>query len=291
MPEKPGKYVGPKESEKFSYLEDMREGAFSGWNSITLDYLGWEQGCHGYDSGPCVRENLVLHMVVSGRGALIKNEKAYEIEAGQAFLTCPGENAVYRSDDQDPWSYMWLGFHGVYAESMMSRIGFTKNRPVVTCANMEKLKDSMEKMLRFKEPGYAQTLNRLSVFYQLLAQLSENAAQEKEHKEETTNMDYEYVQSAIQLLLKSSNSSVRVSDVAKTIGISRNYLTNIFKQQTGVSPQEFLMNQRMKDAASLLALSRDPIHVIAMKVGYHDSLTFSKAFKKRYGLSPTEYRR
>ena len=50
------------------------------------------------------------------------------------------------------------------------------------------------------------------------------------------------------------------------------------------------MNFRMEKAGSLLTETKSPINVIAMEVGYSDSLSFSKAFRSRYGMSPTEFR-
>lgn len=57
-----------------------------------------------------------------------------------------------------------------------------------------------------------------------------------------------------------------------------------------MSPQEFLMNFRMKRAGDLLIKSPNTITTIAISVGYRDSLTFSKAFKKFYSVSPTIFR-
>ena len=57
-----------------------------------------------------------------------------------------------------------------------------------------------------------------------------------------------------------------------------------------MSPQEFLMNFRMEKAASLLCDTQSPINAIAYEVGYVDALSFSKAFKRRYGMSPSEFR-
>ncbi|MBQ7371166.1 MAG: helix-turn-helix domain-containing protein [Blautia sp.] len=290
MSEKLVMRVGLTESDNFLCLEDLQIQNFSGYNSVSLDYLGREQCEPGYAFGPYVRESFVLHMVVSGCGKLMKNGKTFEIGAGQAFLIYPRENTVYQADAKDPWKYMWIGFHGIHAEYMMGRAGFSKAAPVIECRNMEEMQTSMDRLLEFKEPTYVQELTRISVFYQLLAQISENVREDPEEMNDEEDLDYQYVQTAIQLFLKSLRDNVKISDVAKQIGISRNYLSSIFKQHTGVSPQEFVMSYRMREAASLLAFTTDPVHVIAVKVGYHDSLSFSKAFRNRFGLSPTEYR-
>jgi len=57
-----------------------------------------------------------------------------------------------------------------------------------------------------------------------------------------------------------------------------------------MSPQEYIFNYRMNQASILLKNTHLPVSEIANKVGYPDALNFSKAFKKSYGINPTNYR-
>ena len=50
------------------------------------------------------------------------------------------------------------------------------------------------------------------------------------------------------------------------------------------------MNYRMEKASSLLAMTANPVGLIAVEVGYSDPMTFSKVFRRRRGMSPTEFR-
>jgi AraC family transcriptional regulator of arabinose operon len=83
---------------------------------------------------------------------------------------------------------------------------------------------------------------------------------------------------------------VKISDVAKYVGLNRSYLTNIFKEKTGVSPQEYLIQCKLQMADKLLSETDNPIQEISRQVGYDNPLTFSKTFKKYYGNSPRAYR-
>ena len=62
------------------------------------------------------------------------------------------------------------------------------------------------------------------------------------------------------------------------------------KQVTGMSPQEYLIEIRMRRASDLLGRSNDPIQSIAAECGYDDALAFSKVFKSKFGVNPSEYR-
>lgn len=83
---------------------------------------------------------------------------------------------------------------------------------------------------------------------------------------------------------------IRIQDLARRIGISRSYLVKLMKRDTGLSPQEYLIEVRMRKASGFLSETSDSIRDIAAKCGYEDALAFSKVFKTRFGVNPSEYR-
>ena len=288
---KKSRSVGVTRAENFTGLEDLKQiQNISSLNPINLDYCGREQCTPGYSFGPFVRTSYVLHMVLSGKGKLSKDGKIFPVKEKQAFLIYPKEETVYQADPEEPWEYMWIGFHGFRADEMMRRAGFLQLCPVIDCPNMDKMKVMMDRMLGAIELTYVNDLIRTSALYGLMALLmGENRENVLDVKEEA-GADHIYVQTAVNLLLSSYQTGIRVEDVARAIGISRNYLASIFKKEMNASPQEFLMNFRMEKAASLLCDTQSPINAIAYEVGYVDALSFSKAFKRRYGMSPSEFR-
>ena len=58
-----------------------------------------------------------------------------------------------------------------------------------------------------------------------------------------------------------------------------------------ISPQEYLMQVRMERSRELMLKTELPVRMVAREVGYVDQLAFSKIFKKKFGLSPEQYRR
>ena len=85
-------------------------------------------------------------------------------------------------------------------------------------------------------------------------------------------------------------ATIRVNDIVEYIGFTRSYFTSVFRKQTGISPQEYLLQCRFKNGCRLLKETDYPIQKIAQLVGYEDPLAFSKAFKKYYKISPTVFR-
>ncbi|MBO5099557.1 MAG: helix-turn-helix transcriptional regulator, partial [Clostridia bacterium] len=66
---------------------------------------------------------------------------------------------------------------------------------------------------------------------------------------------------------------------------------NLFTEIMGVSPINYVIDQRMNAAADMLTNTTFPISEISKKVGYEDSYYFSRLFKNRVGVSPVRYRK
>ena len=285
------KNVGLTESESFRAMENLQEiQRLPSIHPINLNYFGAEQCEKGYVFGPFIRTSYVIHIIRKGKGKLRKNGAEYEIKTGQAFLIYPGEETTYQADACDPWSYMWVGFHGLMAEEVVEKAGFSKESPVITCRNLEQVLQVMDNLLACCDLTYVNDLMRTGYLYQLLALLTDNTPVSPHGGERPEDLEKLYVQRAVNLLINSNDPQVKVSEVAKTVGISRGYLTRIFKKAMGVSPQEFQTRFRMERAGDLLRSTKSPVMVIAEELGYTDVLSFSKSFRKHFGMSPTAFR-
>ncbi len=83
-----------------------------------------------------------------------------------------------------------------------------------------------------------------------------------------------------------------VDRLATEAGLSRSSLFAKFKALTGITPNEFIRNQRLKRAAILLCEHKElQIVEIAEQLGFGSSVYFSRSFKNMYGVSPAQYRK
>lgn len=78
---------------------------------------------------------------------------------------------------------------------------------------------------------------------------------------------------------------------ASMFDISLSHFRRLFKQFCDLPPRLFLLNQRLRLAASLLIETSSPINIIASQIGIDDVYYFSRSFKKKYAVSPSAYRR
>lgn len=78
---------------------------------------------------------------------------------------------------------------------------------------------------------------------------------------------------------------------AKMFNISKTYLSNLFRKETGSTLTEFIHQVRMRKAITLINSSALPITAIATACGYNDINYFIRIFKRTYGLSPKQYQK
>jgi len=79
--------------------------------------------------------------------------------------------------------------------------------------------------------------------------------------------------------------------LARVANLSVSRFAHLFREQLGVSPQQFVERRRLDAAARLLELTARPIASVAAEVGFADPLYFSTRFRRHTGTSPTTYRR
>lgn len=280
--------VGYTESQDYRCLEDLDQaGNLMSLNPIKLYYCGMENCEPGWTFGPYVRENYVIHIVSSGKGVFTAGGKSYELSAGNMFLIYPGDVTIYKADEEDPWSYMWIGFKGREAETAISEIGFMRERPVLMLSETKHIRAAIERILDARQLTYADSLKRGAAFMDVLALMIEQSIYKKEAR--ATSED-KYVDYAVELISNLYAEKIRIADIADKVGINRSYLSSLFKRKMHMSPQEFLIDLRLEKAAQLLRDTHDSIGSIAAAVGYPDALAFSKAFRQKYNETPSGYR-
>jgi YesN/AraC family two-component response regulator len=78
--------------------------------------------------------------------------------------------------------------------------------------------------------------------------------------------------------------------LAEQLNVSKVYLSQFFKEQSGVNFSDYLESLRMDQAKELLRTTDLPVKEIVDLTGYYSSNTFGRAFRRIHGISPTEYR-
>jgi two-component system, response regulator YesN len=127
-----------------------------------------------------------------------------------------------------------------------------------------------------------------------MADIKEKEPHEREKTQEKHTMEYKGssspVASAIEYIRQNLDRDISRGDIAEAIYLNPEYLSRLFKKETGISLNEFIVREKMEQAKSMLEETTIPVSLIALKIGYTNFSYFSQLFKKHTGLTPLEYR-
>jgi len=270
----------------FQCLENLNHSTLD----LYLSTCGIQNCVGGHSFGPGERDSYILHFISDGKGIFECDGNTYELSRGDVFLVRPETNVYYRADDNNPWSYMWVGFNGIKAMSYLASAGLDGENVTTKCENTPLIFSYIQQMIMCRHLTLANELRRESALLQIFSVLMEEYKGTLP-KEERYDYPYQiYVDQALDYIQHNFKTNIRINDLASYIGIDRSYLTNIFKHVTKMSPQEYLKRYRMEQSMNMLKETDMKICDVAEAVGYGDQLSFSKMFKKYTGISPSDYR-
>lgn len=101
----------------------------------------------------------------------------------------------------------------------------------------------------------------------------------------------EIVSKTIEFLKRNYQVNLSLKEISANVFLSPNYLSTIFKTETGKTIFDYMTEIRMEAAVALLVNPEVKIQDVSQAVGYNNSQSFTRLFKKMYSMTPLEYRR
>lgn len=260
---------------------------------LGLYQFGWEQCDPSHSFGPAARNHYLFHLCLSGTGTLIADNAngesvTYQIKSGQGFMLFPHQICTYIADRDIPWEYVWIEFDGLRAKETVELAGLKPNQPVYKARYKdiaETMKAEMLYIVNHREESPFHLIGHLYLFIDSLVRSSTSAGINRGN----SLRDF-YIKEAFSFIEQNFQNDISVEEIAASCGLNRSYFGKIFHENTGKSPQEFLISYRMTKATELLKLTGLSIADIGNAVGYPNQLHFSRAFKNVYGVSPRQWR-
>ena len=256
---------------------------------MSLDECGIEQGIPGFGYKYEVLKDAVIHYISKGYGTFKINDEVYNLKQGDIFILLKGMNVEYIASMDEPWEYYWIGFSGSKANECLNRIAIIESY-AASCKEDSKIPHIILNMCEISKtynPSCSDDILLLKELYSLLYALIEEFPKPFEYKDKELHA---YIQEAINFINSNYMNSITVNEIANHVNLSRSYLYKMFIKNLKISPQKYLINLRMYKATLLLKNTKIPIGEVASKVGYSDSLLFSKTFSRYFSMSPLNYR-
>lgn len=254
-------------------------------STLTIYYGGHEVCAPSHSFGPAIRHHYLLHYILNGKGKYYVNNKCYELQGGEAFLICPGESTYYKADKEEPWEYCWVSFDGNDASTILKNCGLSKNNLIFKDNSNGVFKERLLLLIHnYEEDSH----NEYALIGQLYMCFSSMYDQVNIKEKNTCGS---YADKARDYIYNNFGYDIKVSDIAKYVGIDRTYLYKIFMEEYKISPRKYLISFRLNTAVNLLETTKMNITEISYSCGFKDTPTFYKHFKKQFNITPVQYRK
>lgn len=204
---------------------------------------------------------------------------------GEIFLTCPGSDIRFRSGKNRYARQLQLIISGGTIKLLLESLGMNFCGVILpeTPSAFEDRLRRIGTLLREKRPGTA-SANSVAGF-ELLAALADEVGRQK--RPELPPL----LTRAVTLIETERGNRMNVSRLVEELGISRAGVDRLFRTWLHISPQQYLIRQRMESACQQIRDGQLSFKEIAELLGFRNAFYFSTAFRKYSGQSPSEFRR
>jgi AraC-like DNA-binding protein len=235
-----------------------------------------------------VLDEFALVYISSGRGFFESEHKfSAAIEPGHVFLLFPKVWHRYKPDPGVGWHEHWLGFDGEIARRWLRSRFISAKHPVVKIHAEDTVLATFSRTMqsvRASRPALQQilagaTANLLGLVY---------STQQSPPAAETQNANA--VEQAISRIQNEYGTELNMQLLAQELGVSYSWFRSTFVAHTGLSPHQYLLEFRLVRARNLLTETQYSVKEIATLTGFEDEHYFSRLFRQKLNLTPSQWR-
>ncbi|EPR14334.1 AraC family transcriptional regulator [Ruminiclostridium papyrosolvens] len=257
-----------------------------------------------WSKGLSVHETFEMVYIKSGSGVFEIGEQNVSVGSNDIVIIKPNQSHKLSVDSEDGCDFIVLYFkfmdqteHTLSEVSLGDFINFVSGREsgsfiklkvsqkndIIVLLNRI-LKEQTNDQLGSDLLNYLMLMELFVLISRALKAEWENSIKNKSPKIK------ELMQSAIQFVHNNFEREISITDIAKYVFLSPSYFTRAFKENTGLSPMQYLLNIRIKRACELLQETDQKVGEIALSVGFSNQQRFNDMFKKQTNMTPMQYR-
>jgi AraC-like DNA-binding protein len=245
----------------------------------------------GYQVGhPRISKRYMVIITIRGEGGLLSsNGERYMLDGGSIIVHPPGLSYTFYAED-DCWDIIWFYIEkdSRYMDGFADKVSYWHDLyqfPEMSAAmegylhEHERMHSNNSLYTESAAKNYAElitiTLKRI---------LERNTVKRKDNLRETVDSIWVAVRQNI-------SREWQVPELARQAGMSQSTFQRYMRKVFNCSPKQMLLNIRMEEAKHLLLSSSYPLRTIAERLNYSNEFAFSYAFKRRFKISPREFRK
>lgn len=237
------------------------------------------------------RDNLssyLFFVVLSGSGTLKYNENTYSLTKGDCvFIDC--HKSYSHETSKDLWNLKWIHFYGANMTNIYAKYMERGGQPVFHPQNIANFLSIWEHI--YETANSTDHIRDMKINEGLNALLTLLMAQSWHTDDTTTNSKKNTLLDIKKYLDKHYPDKITLDNLSEIFYINKFYLTRIFKNQFGVTLNDYLLYVRITHAKQLLRFTDKTVETIGLECGMGSVHYFSRMFKKVEGMAPSEYRK
>lgn len=248
---------------------------------ISIENIGYTSPNARYCMTRTNNKYFVFEYVVSGKGYLEIDGKTYLVGAGDVYCIQPGYDHTYYADPQDPYEKIWINFFSDFFVDVFKAFGISGTFVFKDCKCVH-LFQELQRLSKTSSLSDEICYQICSVLFQIVCLMAEST-QEKKRISDVARQTKE-------MLDNSLYSNITVEEIAEKLHFSKIQISREFYKYYGQTPYNYLLSMKIKMAEKLLLKSSFTVSMISDKLAFTDPHYFSRIFKKKTGVSPSEYR-
>jgi len=253
-------------------------------------YYGFDESYQSVTYRKSGRRDYLLVYTNFGRSLARFNGEEQLIKAGSLFMYQPGEEQYYGQVKNEPVGCYWIHFSGYGIPALLQQLNIN-NRQVITLGNNDWLPATFDMIIRkIIEKSANNNVLLSAMLLQLLHYISSKDGRQETLSSKFKGKNTELVNLSVTYMYLNYNKKLTVKELADMNGLCISRYINVFKEVTGYTPKEYMINIRLEKACEMISNTNLSMKEVAFAAGFEDQLYFSRLFKKHKNMTPTEYR-
>lgn len=225
---------------------------------------------------------------ISGQGILRYRGAELTLGEGDAVLIYCEEYQYYKTESEETWHHLWIHFNGPSCRSYHEVINETAVNKVII-DDRDGFVSDFNAIL--KSPDVNDLNDSILCSMHVTNLLTAMVMAKYRVRPKVIGQQEEAITHSINYIKEHFTEKISLEQLAEEVHLSKYYYMKLFKEHTGMSPYEYLINSRINAAKKLLRRTSDPISKVAYSVGFLDECNFIRKFKMLTGITPLGFRR
>jgi len=236
--------------------------------------------------------DLDMWFLVGGEGAVETPDGRFKLEPGTCLLMRGGEGYTFSQNRVDRLVGYYIHFDYIDDAGEIIPHQKIKDLPRVwrSFPRLSPIADLLHRAWQCWKASPPDVERATRWFEPVLMEVADFDKNFRARGNSLQDAQKEWVFKLAQRIEASPQEFFSVAKFEREAGYSRTYFYRIFRKYLGVSPQQFIIDARMRQARSLLTESNYSIAEIAKLCGYNDVYFFSRHFKLQNGMNPSHFR-